>query len=151
MPLPKSAIPLIGVIIFVSLGGFAIHFLAARSVEAAPAAPADFAAYPPNAIPDRDETGAPTGQALLLQNVEISNGSSSNGDTSGQMSIPVTLGVWTHLLATWDGSNIRIYKNGALYETIAQTIDATPSGQTFNIGGAVSASAFITALSLPPK
>jgi hypothetical protein len=30
--------------------------------------PADFAAYPPNATPERDETGAPTGQALLLQN-----------------------------------------------------------------------------------
>jgi hypothetical protein len=30
--------------------------------------PADFAAYPPNATPNRDETGAPTGQALLLQN-----------------------------------------------------------------------------------
>jgi hypothetical protein len=30
--------------------------------------PADFAAYPPNATPNSDETGAPTGQALLLQN-----------------------------------------------------------------------------------
>jgi hypothetical protein len=30
--------------------------------------PADFAAYPPNATLNRDETGAPTGQALLLQN-----------------------------------------------------------------------------------
>jgi hypothetical protein len=30
--------------------------------------PADFAAYPPNATPTRDETGAPTGQAIVLQN-----------------------------------------------------------------------------------
>jgi hypothetical protein len=29
---------------------------------------ADFAAYPPNATPTRDETGAPTGQAIVLQN-----------------------------------------------------------------------------------
>jgi hypothetical protein len=30
--------------------------------------PADFSAYPPNATPERDETGAPTGQAIVLQN-----------------------------------------------------------------------------------
>jgi hypothetical protein len=29
--------------------------------------PADFAAYPPNATPNRDETGAPTGQAIVLK------------------------------------------------------------------------------------
>jgi hypothetical protein len=30
--------------------------------------PADFSAYPPNAAPERDETGAPMGQAIVLQN-----------------------------------------------------------------------------------
>jgi hypothetical protein len=80
---PKSAIPLIGAIIFLALAALAIHFLATRSAETSPALtktrsnaaygfmlkmPADFAAYPPNATPNRDETGAPTGQALLLQN-----------------------------------------------------------------------------------
>jgi hypothetical protein len=80
---PKSAIPLIGAIIFLALAALAIYFLATRSAETSPALtktrsnaaygfmlkmPADFAAYPPNATPNRDETGAPTGQALLLQN-----------------------------------------------------------------------------------
>ncbi len=30
--------------------------------------PADFSAYPPGASPNRDATGAPTGQAIVLQN-----------------------------------------------------------------------------------
>ena len=83
MPQPKSAVQLIGAVIFVALGALAIHFLAAFSVDASPALtktysnaawgftlkmPADFSAYPPNATPQRDETGAPTIQAIVLQN-----------------------------------------------------------------------------------
>jgi hypothetical protein len=30
--------------------------------------PADFSAYPPSATPERDKTGAPMGQAIVLQN-----------------------------------------------------------------------------------
>jgi hypothetical protein len=37
MAFPKSAIPLIGVILFIALGAFAIHLLAARSADASPA------------------------------------------------------------------------------------------------------------------
>jgi len=80
MPLPKVA-RVIASIIFITVVASAIHFLAAEPSSGALTKtysnaawgfmlkrPADFAAYPPNATPNRDETGAPTGQALLLQN-----------------------------------------------------------------------------------
>src|SRR5436190_16737318 len=83
MPLPKSA-QVLGAILFVALLASAIHFLGSRSADPSPSAltktysnpaygfvlkmPADFSAYPPNATPERDETGAPTGQAIVLQN-----------------------------------------------------------------------------------
>src|SRR6266487_4180585 len=88
MPLTKSAAPLIGAIVFIALAASAIHFLAAKTSPGALTKtysnaaygfmlkmPADFSAYPPNATPNRDETGAPTGQALLLQNT---HGTSAN-------------------------------------------------------------------------
>jgi hypothetical protein len=81
MPLLKSAVQSIGVIIVVALLAFAIHFFAG---EASPLAltktysnpafgfmlkmPADFFAYPPCATPVRNETGAPLAQAIVLQN-----------------------------------------------------------------------------------
>jgi len=81
MPLTKSAAPLIGAIVFIALAASAIHFLAAKTSPGALTKtysnaaygfmlkmPADFSAYPPNATPNRDETGAPTGQAIVLQN-----------------------------------------------------------------------------------
>jgi hypothetical protein len=68
--------------LFVALVASAIYFLATFSAGSPsltktysnPAwgfmvkMPADFSAYPPNATPGRDETGAPTGQAIVLQN-----------------------------------------------------------------------------------
>jgi hypothetical protein len=84
MPLAKTAVQLMGCSIFIALVASAIYFLAGFSAEASPTAltktysnpawgfalkmPADFSAYPPNATPNRDETGAPTGQAIVLQN-----------------------------------------------------------------------------------
>jgi hypothetical protein len=83
MLLPKAAVQSIIAVTFLALAALAIHFLAPFSAEPSPALtktysnpawgfmlkmPADLAAYPPNATPNRDETGAPTGQALLLQN-----------------------------------------------------------------------------------
>jgi hypothetical protein len=84
MILTKSAVRLIGAVVFLVFVVLAIHFLATPSAEASPAAltktytnpaygfmlkmPADFAAYPPNATPGRDATGAPIGQAIVLQN-----------------------------------------------------------------------------------
>jgi hypothetical protein len=82
MLLPKPA-RLIAAIIFIGLLASAIHLLAAFSADSPTALtktysnaawgfalkmPADFSAYPPSATPQRDETGAPTGQAIVLQN-----------------------------------------------------------------------------------
>jgi hypothetical protein len=83
MPLPKSAVQLIGAVAFLALVVLSIHFLATPSAEASPVAltksysnaaygfalkmPAAFSAYPPDASPSRDATGAPTGQAIVLK------------------------------------------------------------------------------------
>jgi hypothetical protein len=82
MPLRKSNIRLIGAILFIALLASAIQFLASFNASSIaltktysnPAwgftlkMPADFSAYPPNATPNRDATGAPTGEAIVLQN-----------------------------------------------------------------------------------
>jgi hypothetical protein len=84
MVLTKSAVQTIGAAIFLVLIFFAIRLLAIPSAGPSPASltktysnpawgftlkmPADFSAYPPNASPNRDATGAPTGQAIVLQN-----------------------------------------------------------------------------------
>jgi hypothetical protein len=82
MALPKSAVPLIGATLFIALGALAIHFLAtgANALQALTKTytnsawgfmlkmPADFSAYPPNATPERDATGAPRVQVIALQN-----------------------------------------------------------------------------------
>lgn len=73
---------MIGAILFIALLASAIQFLASFNASSIaltktysnPAwgfmlkMPADFSEYPPNATPARDETGAPTGQAIVLQN-----------------------------------------------------------------------------------
>jgi hypothetical protein len=83
MPLQKTAAQLIGSVVIVALVSLAIHVVATFSAEASPALtktysnpaygftlkmPADFSAYPPNANPERDKTGAPMGQAIVLKN-----------------------------------------------------------------------------------
>ncbi len=83
MPLPKSAVQSIGAVVFLALVVLAIHFLATPSAGASHVGlnktytnaaygfalkmPADFSAYPPGASPNRDATGAPTGQAIVLK------------------------------------------------------------------------------------
>jgi hypothetical protein len=84
MPLPKSAVQLIGPVAFLALVVLAIHFLATPSTDASRVAlnktyknaaygfalklPTDFSAYPPDASTGRDATGAPTVQTIVLQN-----------------------------------------------------------------------------------
>jgi hypothetical protein len=79
----KSAVQLIGAVVFLAFVVLAIHFLAIPDAEASAATltktytnaaygftlkmPADFSAYPQGATPDRDATGAPTGQAIVLK------------------------------------------------------------------------------------
>jgi hypothetical protein len=83
MVLTKSAVQIIGTAIFLVLIFFAIPFLASQGADSSPSAlskpytnvaygfalkmPADFSAYAPDASPVRDETGAPTGEAILLR------------------------------------------------------------------------------------
>jgi hypothetical protein len=81
MVLPKP-VQLIGATLFIALLASAIQFLASFNASSIaltrtysnPAwgftlkMPDDFSAYPPNATPERDETGAPAGQAIVLQN-----------------------------------------------------------------------------------
>lgn len=43
-------------------------------------------------------------------------------------------GNWHHVVATWDGTNLKIYIDGTLNNTSAQTIDADPASNAFNIG-----------------
>ncbi|HET6249921.1 MAG TPA: LamG domain-containing protein [Tepidisphaeraceae bacterium] len=53
----------------------------------------------------------------------------------------VPAGQWSHLAATWDGTTILAYANGALVATITgDTLDYTTGGAGFRIGGRVDVS-----------
>jgi hypothetical protein len=82
MVLTKSPTTIVGAVLLLALAVFTLH--ATPTASASPTAlaktykntdygfalkmPADFSAYPPNASPGRDATGAKTGEAIVLQN-----------------------------------------------------------------------------------
>jgi hypothetical protein len=84
MLLPKLAAPVVGVVavVLLALAAVGLHFHSSAKASRTALTktysnsawgftlkvPADFSAYPPNATPNRDATGAPTGQAIVLQN-----------------------------------------------------------------------------------
>src|ERR1700730_2363275 len=84
MALPKSAVPLIAIVVLLTTVTFAVHVHAGASADATSTAltrtytndaygftlkmPDDFSAYPPDATPHLDADGKPTGQAIVLQN-----------------------------------------------------------------------------------
>jgi hypothetical protein len=83
MILTKSSFKIIGVVSLLTLTVLWLRVFPMQRAEAATnlnktytnaawgfslQMPADFSAYPPNASPDHDETGAPIGQAVVLQN-----------------------------------------------------------------------------------
>jgi hypothetical protein len=90
MVLTKFVVQIIGTAIFLVLIFFAIPFLASQGADSSPSAlskpytnvaygfalkmPADFSAYAPDASPVRDETGAPTGEAIFLRNTFVDRG-----------------------------------------------------------------------------
>ncbi|MDD5750129.1 MAG: LamG domain-containing protein [Candidatus Pacebacteria bacterium] len=66
----------------------------------------------------------------------LGNGTTYQFVCSGQVynSTNFPSGVWVHLSVTYDGSNVRFYKNGALVSTVAQTVSAAGDAQPFSIG-----------------
>jgi hypothetical protein len=52
-------------------------------------------------------------------------------DSSGE----IPIGEWTHLVGTWDGTNLSLYINGALDQQAVPGIVPWDSGCSFNIGG----------------
>lgn len=46
-----------------------------------------------------------------------------------------TLNTWHHAVATWDGTTVKLYVDGALVNSAAQTVTPAPSSKSFNIGG----------------
>ena len=84
MALTKFAVSIIAIVVLLTISTFAMHVHAGASDDASsivltktytdPAygftlkMPADFSAYPPDAVPNRDASGNPTGEAIVLQN-----------------------------------------------------------------------------------
>jgi Concanavalin A-like lectin/glucanases superfamily len=60
-----------------------------------------------------------------LVNCEVGNGTTFNVVKS---TTPVTAGQFIHLACTWDGTQLRLYINGALNRTVTQTV--TPAANT---------------------
>ena len=54
-------------------------------------------------------------------------------ETSGGAVLP--LNTWTHLATTYDGANIRVYRNGALVATLASTGPFDQSNSPLRLGG----------------
>jgi hypothetical protein len=62
-------------------------------------------------------------------------GSGSGADKSAVGTSTLTLNTWTHLAGTYDGTALRLYVNGALVATFAQTGSMTATTGALRIGG----------------
>jgi hypothetical protein len=70
-----------------------------------------------------------TGKSVLYNsiNISISNsttlyaGISTTNDTEINLTTPITTGTWTYITYTYDGSNVKLYKNGVLAAESAAT------------------------------
>jgi hypothetical protein len=71
----------------------------------------------------------------------IGNGSSSQIAIS---TATLSAGSFTHIACTWDGSNIKIYINGTLDKTTAQTVTAGANTSVLNLGQFGGASDFLS-------
>ncbi len=58
----------------------------------------------------------------------------------------VSTAAWTHLAVTYDGANMRMYVNGALVRTVAQTGTPVASAEPLRIGGNASWGEYFTGL-----
>ena len=59
----------------------------------------------------------------------------TGGDKSAGITPQLTTGAWTHLAVTYDGANLRLYKNGALVTTTAAPGALVTSANPLRIGG----------------
>ncbi len=70
--------------------------------------------------------------------VLIADGSSVQYACSGQLynSTNFPAGVWTHIAATYDGTDVTFYKDGQSIATVAQTVSGAGNAEPFSIGRA---------------
>jgi len=61
------------------------------------------------------------------------SGSSRFHSTVGPTTLSIN--VWTHITATYDGSTLRLYVNGALVSSRALTVSINSTSQPLRIGG----------------
>jgi hypothetical protein len=59
-----------------------------------------------------------------------------NNSTTGAVSVPVTFNAWVHIVATYDGATIKLYKNGLLAASLAYSTPINSSTQPLRIGSA---------------
>jgi hypothetical protein len=59
----------------------------------------------------------------------------AGNDRAAEGGVPIALNAWTHLAMTFDGTNVRLYVNGALVKTAAFTGNITTSANPLRIGG----------------
>jgi Concanavalin A-like lectin/glucanases superfamily len=59
-----------------------------------------------------------------------------NNSTTGAVSVPVTFNAWVHIVATYDGATIKLYKNGLLAASLAYSTAINSSTQPVRIGSA---------------
>jgi hypothetical protein len=59
-------------------------------------------------------------------------------DTDHFGTTAITTGGWRHLVATYDGANVRLYVNGVLDNTVAETAAVTNAAATFKVGAEAS-------------
>jgi hypothetical protein len=59
-----------------------------------------------------------------------------NNSTTGAVSTPVTYNAWVHIVATYDGATIKLYKNGLLAASLAYSTPISHATQPLRIGSA---------------
>ncbi len=70
----------------------------------------------------------------------VDNGSGFQNVT-GTTTIPV--GTWTHIAGSWDGTNLKVYVNGALENTAAVSGAFPATSNNFRIGGSLTGSEYM--------
>jgi hypothetical protein len=57
------------------------------------------------------------------------------GEKEARGTAALTVNTWTHLATTYDGANLRLYVNGTLVKTTAQTGNIATSSGALQLGG----------------